>query len=223
MLTRFHLLGKNINLTGDEVTISSSNFNVDKNGNVICNNATMNNATMNNADMQNASINGGNLKMWGNTSLDGVRVFADSSKNTSYMAYMVSDSIGVNRGNDMAAMTPTAINIGDSTMYNDHITTPTVIQTSLKSRKKNFKKLENALQEVLKTDIYEYHFKNQNDIEKKHIGFLIGEDCNYSNKITALDENGKEIGVDNYSMVSVLWKAVQELSKEVEMLKKKEV
>lgn len=36
------MLGKNIDLTGDNVTISSNKFNVDANGNMTCNDATIN-------------------------------------------------------------------------------------------------------------------------------------------------------------------------------------
>lgn len=41
MPIRFHLNGKQIDLTGDNVTIKSNNFNVDKEGNIICKNATI--------------------------------------------------------------------------------------------------------------------------------------------------------------------------------------
>ena len=40
--TKYHLHGKNIDLTGDNVTISSNKFNVDANGNMTCNDATIN-------------------------------------------------------------------------------------------------------------------------------------------------------------------------------------
>ena len=45
-LARLALNGKDINLTGDNTIITSNNFNVDKNGNMSCNNATMNNANV---------------------------------------------------------------------------------------------------------------------------------------------------------------------------------
>lgn len=200
------MLGKNINLTGENVTISSNNFNVDKYGNMSCNSAKMN----------NANIDGGNLKMWGNTSLDGVRVFSDSSKNTEYMAYMISDSIGVNSGNNMAAMSPTAINIGSSTMYDDHITTPYVVQTSLESQKKNFKKFNNALDILRDIDIYKYNLKSENDKDKKHIGFVIGEDYKYSEEVTSKNNDGADI----YSFVSLCCQAIKEQQEEIEELRK---
>lgn len=88
-------------------------------------------------------------------------------------------------------------------------------QTSLEEKKKNIEKLDNALDIVKDTDIYKYHFKRQTDDEKKHIGFIIGKNYNYREELT--DNENK--GVDIYSMVSVLWKAVQEQQKEIEKLK----
>lgn len=96
-----------------------------------------------------------------------------------------------------------------------------VVQTSQEKNKKNFELYDNALEEVLKTDIYKYNLFNEEDGDKKHVGFVIGENRNYSHDITAVDEEGKEIGVDDYSMISVLWKAVQEQQKQIEELKNK--
>lgn len=99
------------------------------------------------------------------------------------------------------------------------ITTPTVTQTSLAERKKNFELLENALEIIKTTDIYKYHLLKQKDDDKKHIGFVIGENYNYSKEITSLDENGKEVGADIYSMVSVCFKAIKEQQEQIEKLK----
>lgn len=202
------LAGNAINLTSKNIIISSDNFSVDKNGNLICNNA----------NIKNASIDGGNLKMWGNDALDGVRVFKDSSKNTGYMSYMVCDSIGVNKGNDSAGMTPTAITIGNSTMYKDHITTPTLNQTSLKSKKKNIKKLNvNALELIKNSDICLYNLKGEKAKSKKHIGLVIGEGYNCPNEVISEDRQG----VEQYSMTSLAWKAIQELIEENKNLKQR--
>lgn len=55
--SHINLDGATITLNGKKgITITSPNFEVDKQGNVTCKNATMNNATMNNATMNNAQI-----------------------------------------------------------------------------------------------------------------------------------------------------------------------
>ncbi len=205
------LSGNTINISGKHIKISSNNFNVDENGNMSCTNATV----------KDASIDGGNLKMWGNTTLDGVRVFRDNSKNTGYMAYMVCDAIGVNKNGSSAAMTADAINIGSSTMFPDHISTPSLTQTSLADGKKNFENLQSGLDIVNNTEIYKYNLKSQNDEDKKHIGFVIGKDYRYSSEITAIDSEGKEVGVDTYSMISVAYKAIQELTEKNKLLEKR--
>lgn len=203
MLIKFLLNGKEINLTSDDIIIESTNFSVDKNGNMSCKNANMNNSI----------IEGGNLKMWGNSRLDGVRVFADSSKNTKYMAYMVSNVIGVNSGNDTAEMTPTSIGIGNSTMFKDHISTPYVTQTSLETEKKNFEKMKNNALDIIKNiDIYKYNLKSEEDTDKKHIGFVIGDNYKYSKEVTSIDNTG----VDNYSFTSLCCKAIQEQQEIIE-------
>ena len=155
--------------------------------------------------------------MWGNTSLDGIRVFSDNSQNTTYMAYMVSDSIGINKGSHSSAMLSDSIGVGESTMYEDHITTPYVTQTSLAEKKKNFEKMQdNALEIINGIDIYRYNLKTENDKDKKHIGFVIGDKYNYSKEVTSLDNTG----VDNYSFTSLCCKAIQEQQKQIEELKK---
>lgn len=92
------------------------------------------------------------------------------------------------------------------------------VNTSLESQKKNFEKLtlEEAIDILNNTDIYKYNLKSQDDIKKKHIGFVIGDNFNYSSKITSEDNDG----VDNYSMTSVLYPIVKEQQAQIKELKK---
>lgn len=109
------------------------------------------------------------------------------------------------------------IGIGVTTIEGGEITCVSVTQTSKEESKKNFKPLENALDIVKDTDIYTYNLKTEEDTDKKHIGFVIGDKFKYRQEITSK----KNDGVNTYSMISVLWKAVQEQQKEIEELKKK--
>lgn len=90
-----------------------------------------------------------------------------------------------------------------------------VTQTSKESEKKNFEKLTNAKEILKATDIYKYNLKNENDGEKKSIGFVIGDKFNYSDEITSKNNDGANI----YSMVSVLWQVVKEQQNEIDQLK----
>lgn len=81
--------------------------------------------------------------------------------------------------------------------------------------------MQNGLDIVNNTEIYKYNLKSQNDEDKKHIGFVIGKDYKYSSDITAIDDKGKEVGVDTYSMISVAYKAIQELTEKNKLLEKR--
>lgn len=94
----------------------------------------------------------------------------------------------------------------------------TLEQTSLATQKKNFERLQdNALETLKQIDIYKYNLKSEKDTDKKHIGFVIGDNFNYSKEVTSLDNQG----VDNYSFTSLCCKAIQELSTKVEELENK--
>ena len=94
-----------------------------------------------------------------------------------------------------------------------------VNQTSLKENKKNIEKFENALPILKNIDIHKYNYKLEKDNHKKHLGFVIGEDYNYSSEITSIDENGNENGVDLYSMTSLCLQAIKEQQEIIEQLK----
>lgn len=86
-------------------------------------------------------------------------------------------------------------------------------QTSSEFRKKNFEKFEdNALKIINDIEIYKYHLKEQDDTEKKHIGFVIGDKYKYSKEVTSNDNEN----VDLYSFISVCCKAIQEQNKLIE-------
>ena len=124
-----------------------------------------------------------------------------------------------------------AIHVGGESYYRDALQNNLIVinnddageilcvkltQTSLENQKKNFERLENALDIVKNTDIYKYNFKTQDDGSKKHIGFVIGDSYKYSKEITSESNEG----VDIYSMVSVAYKAIQEQQELIEQLQK---
>ena len=90
-------------------------------------------------------------------------------------------------------------------------------QTSRVEDKKNFEKLNNAKEILNNTDIYKYNLKIEDDKDKKHIGFVIGDNFNYSSEITSKNNDG----VDIYSMISVLWQVVKEQQTKIVELEKK--
>lgn len=194
------LSGNSINLTSQNITISSNSLNVDKEGNMIFKSS-------------------------------GIKVFKVENKNNSNNYIYITDNfIGINKENNIGLVEiGTVTNIygndegsieltgnGSTIVRASGITTPTLTQTSLESEKKNFEKLKNALDIIKTIDIYRYNLKTENDKDKKHIGFVIGDNYNYSKEVTSIDNTG----VDNYSFTSLCCKAIQEQQKQIEELKK---
>jgi len=232
---KIKLNGKTINLTGDNIKITSTNFNVDKNGNVTANSLKSNNAT----------ITGGSLKLKGGTEANPKITILDSNnRSTSYLAEAKlglkensNGNFGFIEANDRVAMFEIAYQYGaniiatvdssqaymgfggtnsSTTITDSEISTPIVHQTSRAEEKKNFEKYDNALETLKNIDIYKYNLKNEEDGTKKHIGFVIGDDFNYSEDVTSVNNDG----VDTYSFISMCCKAIQEQQQEIDELKK---
>ena len=202
MLIELVLLGKTINMTSDNIAINSTNFKVDRNGNMICNSARI--ATGNAIIYQD-----GNIWIKDTQNYDNAHFRAISSDGYMF-SRMTSNGFFAqdNLYGEMSQMTPSGIITPD-------ISADTITQSSLESKKKNFEKLKNGLDIVKNTDIYKYNLKKEKDKNKKHIGLVIGDKFNYSNEI--INENND--GVDIYSMVAVAYKAIQEQQEEIELLK----
>ena len=207
---KVNLAGKTINLTGDNIKISSNNFNVDKNGNMSC---------------TNANITGGKVNVSGSgTASDLIRVTnSENSSEKSYIQPVGAGFIGEDGRIDIMAEGSSSdhstIELDGTSGYtrirDDGIRTPSVTQTSLEKEKKNFEKFEKALDIIKDIDIYKYNLKNENDNDKKQIGFVIGKDFNYRKEITSQENDG----VDIYSFVSLCCQALKEVANEIDNLK----
>lgn len=121
MPTKFLLYGKEINLTSDDVIIKSTNFSVDKNGKVICN---------------NIAITGGKINVSGaGTSTDLIRV--TNSNNSSEFSYIqpvgagfvgTEGRIDINVAGNNFDFSNIDIedNYGLTSIYGEHIITPKI-------------------------------------------------------------------------------------------------
>lgn len=194
------LAGNAINFTSKNITISSDSLNIDKYGNMT-------------------------LKA------TGTRVFkVENSTNANQRVYITDTalvvdgssqldraSIGILDDNDgVVSVSSSSGSVTD--ILGTGITTPKLTQTSLESQKKNFEKMQNnALNIIRNIDIYKYNLKNEEDTDKKHIGFVIGDNYKYSKEVTSLDNTG----VDTYSFISLCCKAIQEQQEIIEQLENK--
>lgn len=228
--TKLVLSGKTLNLA-DNMEIKSNNFNVDSKGNMICNNATIKGGKINlPIDNNYPGITIGNAHQQDDGENLWIRqnyIYITNNNNNCQIALDTSNEVlyisKQNQAGHTTFLYPGEINVytDSSTIYTkikgEGISTPTLTQTSLAESKKNFEKLQdNALETIKGIDIYKYNLKNEKDTDKKHIGFVIGDNYNYSKEVTSIDNQG----VDNYSFTSLCCKAIQEQQEQIEELKK---
>lgn len=219
---KISLDGKTIDLTGEDINITSNNFSVDSNGNMSCNNANVTGTITSN----NATITGGSIVLNGT---EGRQLIKVQKNNSSYtMTYIQPMMIGMNSNSahvelwadDQNPGVDVFINSVGSYIRHDKITTPQVIQTSKESVKKNIEKYsENASDIVKNAEIYTYNFQFENNDDKKHIGFVIGDlggDYKTPDEVMSKDKEG----IEQYNMTSILWKAVQEQQELIEQMQK---
>ena len=214
---KINLNGKTINLTGDNIKISSTNFNVDKNGNMTCKNANVT-GTINSSSGKIGAFKIGSSSLTSDDGSTGAHMNLDANQITFSKR---SGSSVYNLGKISVFSSNTEVNFlrsdgNKSKLYADTIYAYDYETLSLAEKKKNFKKFENALDVIKNTDIYKYNLKNEDDNAKKHIGFVIGDDFNYSKEITTENNDGAEL----YSFVSVCCQAIKEQQEQIEQMKK---
>ena len=227
---KISLAGKILNLTSDDITIDSTNFKVDKNGN-----ATMNNAKVNGGEIviyDEGDVTTSNIIIYDKNGHVKNEIFSPMYKitsllnNSSFYAnlssfglmssdkeiwatlnndYIYPERLGamikVSRGTDSANTSTLASNGVWSSNFNNN---------SLESKKKNIDFDNGCLQEILDTDICSFNWKYEDDTDQKHIGCIIADESgNYkvSQKVLTHDKDA----IDLYSMNGMSWKAIQEL------------
>lgn len=232
IISKINQSPESITLDADKININgvvsaNGNFKVDKSGNMTCNDATMRNVTIMDGDI--------NMTSDEDSPRFRIRPSTGSGENEGVEITGGEITIKDENGNEMVGMSRHwsfgtgdymcgAISVGNANdgenIYLDgdlgEVICVSLTQTSEESEKKDFEKLESALDIVKDTDIYKYHFKTQKETDKKHIGFVIGDNFKYRKELTDVDNKRVEL----YSMISVLWRAVQEQQEEIEKLKK---
>lgn len=212
--------GKEINLTGDDVVIKSNNFNVDKNGNMTCTNANISGSVTSN----DVNITGGKISLVTNPyrGEDLISIEHESQDFKTYFSHR-NGYIGTSKGSPHSGglylqggtdQNEICVIAGNTEIFGTGIRTPSLTQTSLEEQKKNFEKLENALDIIKNVDIYKYNLKSEEDGTKKHIGFVIGDNYKYSEELTSKENDGADI----YSLASCCLKAIKEQQEIIENL-----
>ena len=221
------LAGKIINLTSDSIDIQSNNFNVDTNGNLRCSNANVSGTITSN----NATITGGKIVLQdslgesGNLTIGTSGQFETNHRSfgTTYRGpngYVDIQSDFTYSGGSIFVAPYESDNYNYTLIQNGSISALSVTQRSKESVKKNIQKYKkNALDILRESEIYEYNFKSEKDTDKKHIGFVIGDEGgNYKTPDEVISKDRE--GIEHYTMTSILWKAVQEQQEIIENLQK---
>ena len=242
------LAGNTINLTSKAIAINSTNFKVTTSGNLTATNANVSGTvTSNNVNITGGSLsltgnyvdgssqsklkiqstNSSNLMFSNSNRLNGngVNIISQVAEGSSGVgSFIVSnnlgDSISLNVFNDTSNSATIAVSGGGSNSYvtSNSVISSQFINNSRESQKKDIKKYKNnAIELVKNSDIYEYRYKEEEG--KKHIGFVIGDlggEYRTPDEVISTDGNG----IDTYTMISILWKAVQEQQEQIEELKK---
>ena len=273
--------GKTINLTSDNIAISSTNFSVDKNGNITAKGGTIGGFTLG-ATTFSTTINGiysynyydamnamaTDLGYIGKTSItsalydvngdgqvdvfdaqDMIEIANGTQSNNKKISgtFQINSSnpknfIAIKNGNNLAV----SIGIGGVNAHlvsadniivgnikastfggvalngnNGTVSAKAFNNTSLESMKKNIVKFDDALEIIKNSNIYEYNFKDEDDTDKKHIGFVIGDITKnkYKTPNEVLSSNKK--GIENYSMSSIEWRALQQILERLEIVERK--
>lgn len=195
-------------------------------------------------ETKNGTFTGGNISLSGGTNQNNAKFIIEDPTNNQKFAYITPNSIqaGDSSGNDgYFAFNEGVLNVGkgnngsylqltqrdDGTRGKFYMSVTDAYVTqgsmhaleyhydSLAQKKKNIKLYEkNAIDIIKNTDVYEFNYKSQEDNYKKNIGFVIGDNYRTSKEIFTNDK----VGINSYSVLGVLWKAVQEQQEQIELL-----
>lgn len=205
------IAGNSIDLSSNNITINSDNFNVDEEGNVTCSSL----------ELTGGTITGSKIDLnIENTA--GVDVFQLNAPTHNAYVLFCGRNTEWKKVDKWTPMVDIGVMSDTDEGYIDcdgTVTCVNVVQTSKESLKKNITSYnENALDIIKQSRIYKYNFKTENDTDKKHIGFVIpDEGGDYKTPNEVISSNQK--GIDTYTMTSILWKAVQEQQEIIEKLK----
>ena len=203
---KISLNGKTLNLA-DNMAIVSNNFNVDSNGNMTC---------------SNANFKGGNITLQGAENKFNAKSPVDKNIYTSIYTTDRSafiniratsqNRIGLSAGTSDGGYSTLTVEGPNSNIicWDGTVSAMRVEQVSKETQKKNIKKFTKGLDIINQIDIYEFNYKNEKNEDKKHIGFIIGDNYNYSKRAT--NNNNNSVDLEQQE-------EIEELKKEIEKLK----
>lgn len=259
------MVGKEINLTSDDIIIKSTNFSVSKNGKITASSGTIGGFTLTSSCFSSSisgiyNYNGFDVR---NIAASIVEVIGTTNSTSNIFDVNDDGKISLNdfakallisRGNETSTKTISgtfkinskdpknfisissggymvasmgvggihaslisALDIVCSSLTSETfsgvaikgsdgtITAKNFNNSSLESLKKNIEELGDTIDIIANSKVYKFNYKTEDDNDKKHVGFVIGE--NYNTPSEIIDDGGK--GINLYTMASIEWKALQ--------------
>ena len=138
-----------------------------------------------------------------------IRYYASSIRpDTLSVSYTQQDDVGViglasvnSYVNQTGAYLTLALGGVATSLSHSYVQSPQIIQTSKAETKKNFEELSKGLDIVESAEVYSYNLKFEEDTDKKHYGFVIGE--GYKTPPEVIAQSGD--GIDTYSMCAIFF------------------
>lgn len=217
LISEINASADRISLKAGRLVITSGNFKLDEDGNVTCTNGNFSGTITSN----NATITGGKVNVSGSgSSTDLMRV--SNSKNSNQFTYIQPCGIGIvghgrvdiQAQSDNSSISSVFVQ-ASSGAYTEIVAGRGAVTGSKEEFKKNIECFSSGLELIKNSKIYAFNLKDEMDSDKKHIGFVIGD--NYRTPREVINQRGD--GIDTYSMSAIMWKAIQELNQKIEVLK----
>jgi len=233
VISRINQSAEQISIDANKININGTvsangNFIVDTDGNMICNNGTFNGGEITLQDNGSTDERYSVLKIEGDY---GEETYISSSilnikdgNQSSWIDSRGFSSLDEGNNNLMASIGTDGIYYANTgTVFFQLDTNSCYIrnltQGSLEKLKKNIKPVDDDVIKILKeSDIYKFDFKDEENNQSKHYGFVIGEKYRTPKILINEDKDNKPVGIDMYSMTSILWKIAQEQQKQIEKL-----
>lgn len=222
-----------INQSAEQISIEADKINL--NGVVTANENFKINAD-GSMEAANGSFTGGTILLKGGTNSSNARFKIVDTNNSNIFSYITPDSLQIATEGDsyLAFNTNTNFSVGgngvwinaryqtdqieliaDDVICSNKVHALSYNYDSLERIKNNIIKFDkNAIDILKKGEVYYFNYKKEDKNTKPHVGFIIGN--KYKTPEEVIATNGDAI--DSYTMVSILWKAVQEQQEIIEDL-----
>lgn len=218
LISEINASADKISLEAGRLVITSGNFKLDEKGNITAINAnvtgtiTATTGKIGNFSIKNGWLNVKNGDVVTEVSDKGFNIWNEYSIGGGTLR---TEIVSISFDGSNTYVNFGGVSGGTGTLKVDKVIAETYAQSSTENVKKNIVKFNKNAAEIIKnSDIYEYNYKREKDTDKKHIGFVIGNNYKTATEVVTSDKEG----IDTYAQGSILWKFAQETIEKIENL-----